>query len=350
MPVTPMMPPAQVTFVLHDAGETKAMQPVMQDLANKGVQYDIIADGTAEKLIGYHPPTEHALNAPVILTGVVSKFQRDWAAFFKQQSKTVVGYYDGLLVDNNAGPVAMFKGVLSHLLTTTTHMANSFKPYFSDIQVKAVGQPALEASTAKAASIDKLAVAKQLGVDSTKPTLLFIGGYGDGYQEAFAAFCQAVKPLTGVNVLVATHPKTTGQLEKQWIDSMGLQGLVSVLPQSVPSSTALAISDMVLSHKSTMVFEGLLQGKQAAFVGSAPSLNSAAVNQQALKRYQTAGQLNQAVNQLVASHGGESQQVTNNNQAATFWALSLPQQATQRISNFLQSILDGKASLSAEVA
>src|SRR5258708_4664597 len=44
-----------ITFVLHDAGETKAMQPVMARLDREGISYCILADATARSLLKNNP-------------------------------------------------------------------------------------------------------------------------------------------------------------------------------------------------------------------------------------------------------------------------------------------------------
>ena len=133
MSISPQRPPLYqrtatpaVTFVLHDAGETKALAPVMQNLDRSGTDYCILATSTGKALMQGNPhlvPTpeeiaavsqtnlnraqwmaqqlNRAKQAKVCVTGLVSDYQKQWADFFRQTGRRVIGYYDGFRYNHN---------------------------------------------------------------------------------------------------------------------------------------------------------------------------------------------------------------------------------------------------------
>ncbi|HEY9687525.1 MAG TPA: hypothetical protein V6C52_11160 [Coleofasciculaceae cyanobacterium] len=354
-------PPA-VTFVLHDAGETKAMQPVMQNLDNQGIPYSILAEATAKKLLENDPhlvPSsgdvvqlaknnpaiatmaqarlQNAMQAPCTVTGLVSDFQKQWAGFFKASGKRVVGYYDAFSFDRFTNRAETFKGLLTHLITPTLDSARFFQQRFGNIPVVALGQPSLEESTRTIRQVNRPVFAQQLGIDLNQPTLLFVGSYGPGYPEAFSLFLETIRRFPYTNVLLSLHPKSDGQYEQAMLQQAGLQDRVRIVPRGISTMETLAVTDVVLAHQSTVSTQALLQGKQVIQLGSVPQSDFDPIQQyQVAPRCETSAHLAQALAQAIPEARSARTVPPDEHRINMLYQLfGLPRQASQRITQFL---------------
>jgi hypothetical protein len=297
LPIVDSRRPSQFTFLLNDAGETKALTPVMQKLDSAGVNYSILADSTAKTLLHGNPhlvplpqdvaalsrsdpqaairanaSLDAATSAPHIITGLVSDFQKSWSDFFRGMGKTVTGYYDGFGYSTLPNKTDAFAGSLNALITPSYDTANFFKQKFSHIPVVAMGQPTLEKIPERLQRTNLPALGAGLGIDPRKPTLLFAGGYGKDYAQAFNVFCQTVKAVPQANVLVSPHPKTDGTLETELLRRHGLENRVRIVPKTIDTAQVLGLSDIVLSQNSTMSVQASLQGKKVLLVGNSGNI------------------------------------------------------------------------------
>lgn len=281
-PVTAQASSPAITFVLNDAGETKAMTPVMAELDRQGVDYCVLTNQTATKLLGNHPKRvtndaqlQRAMRVPCVLTGLVSNFQQQWAQWFKDHGKRVMGYYDGFSVNLNRNKADDFAATVTDLMTPSRDMALFFKRHWADknpnLPIVAMGQPTLESYAGRYSKPSSPELLYQLGLDPRKPTLLWVGGYGKGYAESFNSFCQAVSTMPGVNVILATHPRESGQLEASMMPYWNKYNQFRLLPKGIPTDAALDCADVVLSQESTMATQALFQGKRVMLVGEPSS-------------------------------------------------------------------------------
>lgn len=282
----------QITFVLHDAGETKALAPVMRALDTYRVNYSILADSTAKSLLIGNPhvvllPQEinalskvnplsaawahiklnQALNSTVTIVGLASEFQKNWAHFFQKLGKRVIGYYDGFNYNLRQNRADAFKGCLSELITPSRDTASFFRQRFANIPVIALGQPVLDREIDLPTQSQTQWLKQQFGINPQKVTALFVGGYGPGYAEAFSLFCETVKRQGNLNALVSVHPKTDGELERQIIRRYGLENSIRLIPKAIDTLQVLPLSDLVMAQQSTMAIQALLQGKKVALLG-----------------------------------------------------------------------------------
>lgn len=296
---TSNQPPA-FTFVLHDAGETKALTPVMNRLEQTGVSYRILATGTARSLLGFNShlaplpqdivtlsqqgnpqaysaqqDLNNAMSAPNIVTGLVSPFQAQWASYFKAQGKRVIGYFDGLnlSLDPLKNKATQFVGRLSELMTPTKDTAEGLKSQgFSSIPVSVVGQPGIEAAMATMAGSNPIQTKQQMGLNQQWPTFTFIGQHGPQFQAALRVFCETANTLPNANILLALHPSSTGIEEQQILAQYNTSGNIKVLPpQTIPTEHVVACSDIVIGRNSTMLFPARLMGKKTIVIGADPT-------------------------------------------------------------------------------
>ncbi|MGE0201183.1 MAG: hypothetical protein AB7P76_09460 [Candidatus Melainabacteria bacterium] len=366
-PPTPT--PPRVAFVLHDAGETKALQPVMQQLDQWGVSYGILADGTARTLVAGNPhltplpadiavlaqtapaqaaAAQQALNnttqAPCVVIGLVSPFQKAWSDWFRNNGKTVVGYYDSFSLNPENSIISAFGPALNALVTPSGDTARLLQRQFPGIPVTALGQPTLEHMEQLSAAMPSLDLARQLSLAPGQPTLLFVGGYGPGYAQAFETFCQSVAGLPPFNLLIAPHPGTDGRTEQEILSRYHLQGQVRWLPAGLETAEALSVASMVLTHDSTMATQAALEGKPVLLVGeTAAKAQNLPDTFNPLTRYGIAPRLTEAASLQTALL--QAWPVMLQTPAAPkpalplFNALGVPRQAAWAIGSYILSLL-----------
>lgn len=362
---------SQVTFVLHDAGETKAMQPVMRELDRLRVPYGIIAQGTARKLLGNDPhvvpsPTEirqgarinpawghyaqnllnHALASGTVVTGVVSDFQKQWADYFLRLGRQVVGYYDGFSFPKGSSVVDAFSRSLSMLVTAGGDAARHFQQRYPGLSVTALGQPTLEAFSRPVSTAARAQLQRVLRVNPHQPTLLFVGGYGEGYEASFRLFVQAAQQSAkdGSNILVSLHPKADGQLEQRILQQLDGTGRIRIIPKAIPTDQALIASDVVLTHQSTMATQALFQRKPVFLVGKAAddsSRHNPLLETGLVRRFTKLDELQGRIKQH--RHAWKSGQNPSGNPwlspQALYARLNIPPDATHNITRLILSLL-----------
>ncbi|MDX2085329.1 MAG: hypothetical protein SFZ03_08075 [Candidatus Melainabacteria bacterium] len=359
-----------VAFLLHDAGETEALRPVIARLAQAHVPYTLLTTGTASRLLAGHPhqvslpdapvagtPTQQAawwqqmttlcqrLHPAVVMTGVVSPFQQLLSGLFRRQGAPVVGYTDGYTLNPTTELFQRFAKTLSAWWVPTAVQAAWLRQCLPQMPVAVVGQPTadrwerqnLSASpaTTDAATQTPLTAPSTPQTLQPPPRLLWVGGYGAGYEEAFGLFCSLARQWAGrAQFQVALHPSQDGAVERQWIDRMGLTGLVEILPKHQPTERALAQASAVLTQDSSMVVQGLMLGKPVLLTGPPvnPTQWNAPVAQGLLSRYTKvetlAAELLQQLRQPPADPSEASRQVRNQ--------LGLPNHSALRMAEQLQ--------------
>jgi hypothetical protein len=358
-------PPAPAfAFVLHDAGETRALLPVMQKLGTAGVDYVVVAESTARTLLQGDPhlapnPQEitatertnpalaaemkqqldRLIQAQVCVTGLVSSFQKQWADFFRQSGRRVVGYYEGFSFPAN--PVKnranAFQGSLTDLMTATEGSAAYFRRQgFENIPVSVVGQPTLESMPRVTQGTDPALLANELLLMPNEPVILFVGQYGPEYEQALSLFCQTASQLSGANLLVSLHPQTSGDFERSMLQQAGLLDRIQLVPKSVSTAQALAVANVTLAHSSTVATQAFLQGKKVIFVGNQDSDVCNPLEARGLaSRCVTPNALTASVNQALQTFPSQPTLSTE----SLYQLLGIPMQATSRITAYLLNVL-----------
>lgn len=341
-----------ILFVLYDAGETKALLPVIQELGRCGTSCGILANTTAKRLLQDTLCfTEHSAaicqtySIRLVMTGLASQFQRKQAAFHKNRGIPVVGYYDSFFFSPNANHTINFKNLLTALIVPSKDIARLLKPTFPNIPVLALGQPTLESIPHVIRQSHPAALYATLHLDPGKTICMFAGSYGPGYAEAFTRFCQGFKSLpdathSQLNLLLSLHPKTDGTLENSILSQHALHHIVRTVPKSITTDRVLSITDIVLSYNSVMALQALFQGKQILLPGDPadPDEFNPLVTYCGAVRLQSAEACSYALNAAISRF---KPTLSNGINRGVNWhsILGIPRHATRNISRYLTQFL-----------
>lgn len=291
-------PQAEVVFVLYDTGETRALEPVIARLQEKKISTLVLGVGTSRELIGNrsdfldvnavcgvrakidrtHWRRESALpaldvkrleacfDASLVVTGMASRFQSQLAeALYSKKDSKVWGYFDGFSRESVNATSTEFIESLDQVLVPARSVEAEFKIRASQKVVKTVGQPSLEKWKAIMETLDKAKLRKSLNLTDATPVILYAGGYGDGYEEAFRLFVRSVKGLSNYHVLVSLHPRVDGEFERRAIkEEKG--NSIEIIPKEISTAEALAISEVLVSHRSTTGVQAVFAGKPAIYL------------------------------------------------------------------------------------
>ena len=252
-------------FVLFDAGETHALQPVMEDLIEQGETVDVLALGTAQTLLPDAPTVQEVgrswdryaplpdsqllsvYSPDVVIIGVASTIQLQVAKAFEGKA-TVVAYYDNFNPIDRSVYASLIRDIEPHVdlfLTASDKGAASSHAK----EVHTVGNP----------DVEKLIEALQ-ECDSDSQVMAYIGGYDTDYPEALELFATAMHPFSSYQLVMCPHPKSDGSLE---------QTLFPCATFSQDSLAAIKQADVVVCHRSTLGIKSLLAGKKVIFVDPA---------------------------------------------------------------------------------
>ena len=179
-------------FILFDAGETYALKPVIEKLIQEGEEVDVLALGTAQKLMPeahtilevgpawdrYAPMSEEAFtfyHPDVVILGTASKIQLQFAEVF-QDKATVVAYYDNFNSIESSHYVDLIQEIepLTDLFLVSSELAAK-SSHAKNIHI--VGNPNIEEMIEQIGRVDSISIKKELGLDLTKPIITYIGGY-----------------------------------------------------------------------------------------------------------------------------------------------------------------------------
>lgn len=280
---------AAVAFVLYDAGETNALEPVIDLLESKKKSYLVLAMGTAKDVLRQKSQQidlnkdckvkaevdrEHWLreallseadlkkaiscfNAKLIVTGTQSNVQLQIAQKFRDRGTAVYAFFDGRAPPKKGMIDFSFLNIASKFLVISREIAEATRKLNPGNAVEAVGQPTFElwAKARNAYSPDQV-LAKVGKLDHKRPIILYAGGYGPKYEEAFVLFAKATKELSNLNVIVSLHPKVDGELEKRVLKKHGSPH-VRILAKEVSTMEAAMIAKLVVSQRSSVGMQAL---------------------------------------------------------------------------------------------
>lgn len=283
-------------FVFFDAGETNAMVPVLNKLADAGKSVQVITFGTSSTLklgdkvkgVGiengsqltgapvnrewdrYQGLPSDKLSAvinqyepKVLITGMSSVIQQQLIEYYADKS-VVASYFDNYGPLDNISYASIVRQIEKHLdllMVPSTDVASTAKAK----RVEVVGQPALEASIASFAAVDKDAVFEKTGLDKQKPVVSFMGGYDPEYEEVLTVFVKGMVAFPEYQTILRPHPKTPGALEKALIEKEQCEHC-KVSQTDMTTTEAVAISDVVVCHHSTVGIQAIFLGKKVIYV------------------------------------------------------------------------------------
>lgn len=270
-------PSPSVAFLVYDAGETLALLPVSDRLAEVGVEVDWIpltpwaADLLAENGRAF-PPLPHSIDtmahvqgregvpetgywesylarAPPALAvlGMVSAVQGKLAAWLHEAGIPTRGYVDGFQVPgSDAITVRLARGwpgdasrtgPFHEIWVATERVREGFRAL--GIPTRVAGQPTLESWRRGAQEVNPEAVRQTQGLGETDRVLLWAGQYGDGYAETLEVFLRAVSPILARDstlvLVLSHHPRTRGEVERAALEEWRAAGeQIRVYPEDVP--------------------------------------------------------------------------------------------------------------------
>lgn len=274
--------PFQVLFCLFDAGETHALLPVITELNTKQISFKILALGTAFNILYNDPLLKDSLltltppkfedrfqavdenwiqqqlgemHFDILMTGMVSQAQFQLCKILSLNSVDIIAYYDAFAPLAEEGIQSIFIPVATQILVPSPNVAESLVKRYPEYaqKIHIVGQPSIETWL----SLENNDHGPIEGIDSTKPTLLFVGGYGHEYEKAFQIFSESVPELLEMNFLMALHPKTDGSYEKSLLGKYWDRMIMPA--RDIPTKYLVSKSDVILTIHSTV-------GVQAAFL------------------------------------------------------------------------------------
>lgn len=255
-------------FVLYDAGETHALEPVWELLDWQKADYQILALATAKQLCAQHPrclpctlspehgerlddTTLHTLldlaRPRTVLTGLVSVAQHQLASTWRKQGCRIIGYYDAFQRIQEASIAHTFLDLLHELYVPAQEIKRELGP--QSCLVRVVGQPSLE----RWAALMRPPSARE------HPQILCVGGYGEDYHLALPRMLAAVSEFPDCCFRIAVHPKVSGDYERDFLEQHGLSNVELVAADSSTLEAACE-SELILCHRSTV-------GVQAAWLG-----------------------------------------------------------------------------------
>jgi CDP-glycerol glycerophosphotransferase (TagB/SpsB family) len=291
----------KVVFLLFDAGETKALLPVIENLRARGVPEEIIALGPAQSLVEKDPsyvnlqkkckssdnlnlrwPRDlqlpaferdrllQCLTPTLVVTGLFSSFQEQISAGFKSRNISVWGYYDSF---SESGLYAIGTDLLSSLekiLVPSNSIQKAAEKRVPGKSISVVGQPSLEEWRSFASKTDARKILARLELTKTFPVILYAGGYGEDYEASFREFVKSSLELKDFIILVSPHPSSKGSFEKNTIEEFEAHHL-RVVPGSIATQEVAIIADVVVTHRSSVGVQALFLSKPVIYFDLRPS-------------------------------------------------------------------------------
>lgn len=282
-------------FVFYDAGETRALLPVVEKLILEKRSVLVLTMGTALKIVSNILPAENLINvgtligqnidatwkrdekisvaqinaikkqihAKVVITGVASRVQHQILENYQDDAFTAsyVDFIGPIEYLPYAALARSFVSISDLIMVPDKLSAQSLN---SD-KVKVVGHPAMENWIQQAKNVDQEKVKNMLNLDKNKPIITFVGGYEADYAAVFALFMEAVKPLTDYQVLISPHPKTQGDIEKAYLENQDCQNCQLTMDK-VSTLAAITVSDKVLCRRTTVGIQALFLNKKVIYI------------------------------------------------------------------------------------
>ncbi len=268
----------------------------------------------------------------IVVAGMSHAIQAQLANRFKTAGATTMAFYDNFdLISQSHYVVPWLEtttGVDELLLPGHYQAVDAGKlPAFANSQISISGNPALEQWDIVFLITNEAQEKQRLALDPKRPVILFTGGYGDEYEQWLQLFLQAMAERPDLQVLIAPHPNTDGQLERNAVAALPLTN-ASVRDVSTSTAQLATVADLVVTHKSTTGFQAAWQGLPVLFV-AADVYNNILID---------AG---------LASRASSWQQILNNvhryidqpkrRETVSFKMLGVPEQSLQRIADHLQT-------------
>jgi hypothetical protein len=255
-------------FYVQDAGETNALVPVGESLQEKGYRVAFLAGGTAQSLLMgkeiiqgpdlssrgqcldklFLSDLRSRVEPKVVVTGVAYAAQGQVLDLYRDLP--TFAFWDNF---NSNGENPYFRTARAVAAKAATLFLPS-KAIENDFggATCVVGHPTLEIWR------------REIQAFEAGEAVLFIGGYGREYEEAFELFLACAEENPGIEYLVQIHPKSDGAFEKEALNKR--PGLSVRILEGLSTIEAVGRAGIVACHQSTVAFQALACGKRAIHV------------------------------------------------------------------------------------
>lgn len=300
------LPKSDVLFILHNAGETNDLIPIIQECERRNVNVRILAIGVATDLIkgkvssnvvtlsdlGAVTPIDkftprdkrltpeevekiaNLLPVKQVISGVASAIEEQLLEAFSKRTIKTFAYWDNF---SSNGPDQYFatalkvQSVASAVLFPSQAVANA--PEFSNrpsAEKIVVGKPSMKPWIQDFKKIDVAKIRTEINAnDPNTKIVTWIGGYGADHKKAFELFVECIKslrPEERPKVIIQSHPNA----KKEELDPFACFGVNNpmIVPEEKKMSTiqAIAAADIAISYNSTAAIQAMLLNKQVIFV------------------------------------------------------------------------------------
>lgn len=277
----------ETLYILHDAGETMALEDVLNKAEANHNDYCVFAQGIANRFVQANP----ALKTKMITVDLDEKVEFDWKrdALLSDKSITAilekveplkvvsgVGFeYQGQLLKafekrgahtyafwdniNTSGTDSYFSTAkkVAAVAQTLLMPSDSFLKTYPHALV--VGNPALE-------KVPNPLPARPTNLPLRHPLIVWVGGYGDDYNAALKAFIEGANTLSPYMIVLCYHPKYGGVVERELLEHNPRSNVFIFDSNKLPSFEAIAHADYVVCHQSTAGLQAALGGKKVFYL------------------------------------------------------------------------------------
>lgn len=294
-----------VLFVGFDTGETNIFAQMFQHWEHKP-QIGFLTLATSSKVAKDHnlsplidkvscPPNNRLHNlsqqdlkqikaiasAKIVITGMYSTPQRQIAELFKKEGSSVIGIWDNFstfdrLPKDLMQNIEAFASSTDFIFTPSYEIAKDLNDRYHTDKALAMGQPTLEIWEQKLQAIDTSLLYGKTPFDQKKPIVTYMSGYeenGNNYNDSFILFAKSIENAgDDLQLLIQLHPRSDGSFEKDLLKEMSLKNslfptyFISDGRKDLSSFEAVALAQVVVSHRSTACIQALFAGKSILHV------------------------------------------------------------------------------------
>ncbi len=281
-----------VLFVLYDAGETKGMQNLIEHYNQTGVDVKVLTFGTAaevyqgankvelNKILGEEVVVKklwrrdqtiepkhieilkNKFQPKVLITGTVSALQKQVATELDVATLRA-GFFDAFSRVSEKHPIKDFTSVLDEVWIPSKLQEDEFKK-LSFKKVKVTGHGSLNDWQVRLSTKEKAQITSVLRLDQKKPTITYIGGYGESYEKGLRYFLKSIDSSQDYNIVISLHPKVDGTVEAKILEEMGKREVI-IAPKYIPTQKITALSEFVITQNSTVGVQVLVQEKNVIY-------------------------------------------------------------------------------------
>jgi hypothetical protein len=333
-------------FVFYDMGESNALKPVLEEFDQTNKNYRIVALGTAEGVFKNHKnyiniydrcgvtdyvdpkawdrtesisktnldKLQKCISPKKVMTGMASMVQGQVAKLYKNDGAKVVAYYDSFHAPSWDGifpPKVILEEFLHNItdyIVPSTDIRAGFVKLKDGLNISVFGQPSLESWNKLSAKLNLPDIKEKLDLKK-QSNIIYVGGYGDGYEESFKLFVQAANQMPTRKFYVSLHPKVDGSTEKGVIDAEGAKNIV-FLPKGMKTYEAAPVMDCVVCQRSTAGVLARFLGRPVVYLDSDPAKYKNFLIEKGLSpQYGTVDSYINGLDAAIAKHKAETRDI-----------------------------------------